>query len=261
MLSMSPKKVVSVLTLFCKTYPDLPLVSIGSGMGIIERATSANVKNEFILVDPAPNSFFKLDYFDEVVAKYGLAPHYPYTKDLVLARPELASSPAGCILLLNWCSHGDDDYDLQALRLLRPRAVFAIVEVTGSAGSKQFHAYLKEDTTLYKPFCVYQVADPGKEKYPCSHVSISMQWLVPVTEAPPEPHRRSIVCLQKHDDTNQRNLSILKLDKTISQGNALLNRREELALQHEAKKKQDALDVLTSLVSDMFSMLPQVEEK
>jgi len=55
------------------------------------------------------------------------APHYPTVEDLVRARPELV----GACALVCWCRPNDSTSNAQAVELLRPRAVLALIERDG----------------------------------------------------------------------------------------------------------------------------------
>ena len=152
------------LKLFCDAYPELPLVSVGSGFGYLERECLKLLekKKEFILIDPAPDSFnpslpvgHKQD-FVKVKREYGLEPDYPLLKDLFVTRPQLFIGNSS-LLLLNWSDFGDHhSYDLGALLQLRPRAIFLITHKGESANSKAFHSYMKESERY---FCLKRFFD------------------------------------------------------------------------------------------------------
>ena len=133
-------KVVATVAQFCKTYPTLPLVSVGCGIGVVEREVRARVKNDFFLVDPAPNSFYPYakHSIHQMVVIAGMPATHSYTSELLDTNPELVNGDA-CLLLLNWCDYGHNDYDLEAIRLLKPRAIVATIDKLVSAGSFQFH--------------------------------------------------------------------------------------------------------------------------
>lgn len=213
--------VCAALVRFCRAYPDSPLVSVGCGMAATERAARAQVSNAFFLVDPAPMSYYPgvaTGDWHRLIVEHGMPPTHSYTEELVQSEPRLVDT--GCILLLNWCDYGDtDDYDLRAVVALRPRAIFTVIDVTGSAGSAQFHAFLRQQQTidyrLHRRYCIRHTAT-ADEAYACSHETIEMQWLVSTNskhdgDAWQDPAMREIYeCQQAHDETNKQNIKTLE---------------------------------------------------
>ncbi len=212
--------VCTALVRFCRAYPDSPLVSIGCGMAATERAARAQVSNAFFLVDPAPASYYlgvAAGDWHRIIVEHGMPPTHSYTEELVETNPWLVD--AGCILLLNWCDYGEtDDYDLRAVLALRPRAIFAVIDVTGSAGSGQFHAFLGQRTSeyrLHRRYCIRHTSTID-DAYACSHETIEMQWLVSANSkhdggASDDPPVREIYeCQQAHDETNKQNIKTLE---------------------------------------------------
>lgn len=173
---------------------------------MIERSIRHLVKNEFIMVDPAPNSYYNMCDFEGHVKKLGILPDYAYTKDLIRQRPELTIGRA-CLVYLNWCNPGDDDYDLEAIRLLKPRAFVTVIDTNECAGSKQFHTFLK-DTNVYQPLLSFSVIDPCKEKYPCAHTTIAMKVMVDFDGRLPND-KEIVVCGHDHSEANTRNIELL----------------------------------------------------
>ena len=215
-------KVIDSLVRFCESHPEMPLVSVGCGIAVIERGARSRVKNDFFLVDPAPNSFYRRSKdCHRLVVQYGMPATHSYTTELITTNPEIATG-GECILFLNWCNYGDDDYDLEAVRLLKPRAIFAIVDTDEHAGSRQFHRFLKT-TDQYRVKKLYSVVNSRKEKYACAHQTICMQWLVlsSTDRCHSEPQKETIQCRQVHDDQNIQNLMVLTSNKE-TQGDASL---------------------------------------
>lgn len=202
-------RVFTLVAQFCKTYPTLPLVSVGCGIGIVERQVRVKVSNDFFLVDPAPTSFYPYAKHNahEMIVTAGMPATHSYTKELVLTNPEIAKGDA-CLLLLNWCDYGLNDYDLEAIRLLKPRAIFAITDNTGSAGSTQFHEFFKTRNE-YNIQSIYRIKHGKQEKYACSHETIEMKWYIRHTK-PIQPYTEIYPCLQSHDDENAQNIMVLK---------------------------------------------------
>lgn len=206
-ISLGIEVVRSTLFHFCDLYPKLPLVSVGCGSALIERSVRSLTKNEFIMVDPAPNSYYKMTHFENHVKEFGLPIDYAYTKDLAYKRPELTVGRA-CLLFLNWCSPGEDDYDLEAIRILKPRAILVIIDTKERAGSKQFHAF-QNKPNIYKPLSIHNVRDPCKDKYACAHTSTSMQCLVDIDVNIP-PSIEVALCGHDHSENNKPNLELLQ---------------------------------------------------
>jgi len=197
---------------FCKTYPTLPFVSVGSGLALVERVVRARVSQPFFLVDPAPSSYYPFckQHYHRLVVASGMPMTHSYTHELFDSNPELAKGDS-CLLFLNWCDYGGDDYDLEAILLLKPRAIFVICDLYRSAGSQQFHHFLKTNK-LYKPRKVYSVKQAKKETYECSHETISMQWLVR-SHVDLETVGVTLQCLQTHDESNKQNIQVLATRK------------------------------------------------
>jgi len=230
------KKVCRILTDFCKRYPTLPLVSVGCGIAIVEREARAQVKNDFYLVDPNPGSYYPFieNFLHRLIVEAGMPATHSYTKELVTERPELTKGN-GCLLFLNWCDFGNHDYDMEAVRLLKPRAILTIVDILGSAGSEQFHRFLKSETQ-YKKHRIYSIKQAKKEKYACSHETISIQWLVPVNDQL-ECINEVTECCQVHDENNTGNIRTLEA------------RRIECV----SKTPKDVLEKLTFMLKDLVS--------
>lgn len=102
-------------------HDDVPMVSVGSGPGELERRAG-----DVVCVDPAPPDGCRVD-----------APTVP---DLIRDRPELVGN---CTALLCWCLPNGSTYDMEAVELLRPRAVLSLLERFGdgygAAGGQLFH--------------------------------------------------------------------------------------------------------------------------
>lgn len=116
-----------------------PIVSVGSGCAYLEYAAYGG-DDRCICVDPD--------------APYALiVPHYPTVEDLVRARPELVGA---CTLVCCWCRPNDSTYDAEAVRLLRPLAVLALIErdggCHGSAGGRRFHIFLEAPDAHDPPY-------------------------------------------------------------------------------------------------------------
>ena len=196
LLAFTIELVAEELLKFCQHYPGLPLISVGSGFGYLERETIKlfPFQPEFILIDPAPDSYqsplpLGMDQNQGQVRKqFGLKPHYALLRDLFIDQPRLFVGNCS-LLLLNWCDYGKNPYDLGAVFLLRPRAIFLITHKGKSANSKQFHRYFQKEKEggkryfcqkrfILKPF----QKDDSAGKY-CreNHLEYAIEWLVDST--------------------------------------------------------------------------------
>ena len=120
---------------FVSSYKDIPLVSVGSGNGLLENEINSKCNVNIICVDPDPSSYSK----PPIV----IQPHYNYVKDLINAKPIIVNN---CLLLLNWCNPNMSEYDYEAIKLLKPVAFIAIYEEHyhsyGAAGGIKFYEYI-----------------------------------------------------------------------------------------------------------------------
>lgn len=116
--------------------PDLAMVSVGSGNGVFEYEVKKRLSGRrLVCVDPDPEGFSPYPGH----GRY-LAPDYPFVSDLLANEPALAEN---CSVLLYWTQHSGIPYDMEAVRDLRPRAIFAYYEPVGGAGSAVFHYWLR----------------------------------------------------------------------------------------------------------------------
>jgi hypothetical protein len=119
----------------------LPIVSVGSGSGYVERLLQKRLgldetTQTVICVDPSPAAFLG------VAPKEcgGIAPLCASVDELVELEPKLVDN---CILLCNWPSPNDSSFDFYALFQLRPvHATFVIETTTGVAGGSRLHKFL-----------------------------------------------------------------------------------------------------------------------
>jgi hypothetical protein len=115
-------------------HPGLPAVSVGSGAGVVEGYMRARCggRTEIVCVDPQPAS---PSHPSSCASASAIAASHRRCGDLVAKRPELVGR---CLLLLVWPLPHDDGplaYDIEAVRLLRPRAALCVVGSCGAAGS------------------------------------------------------------------------------------------------------------------------------
>jgi hypothetical protein len=206
---------VKELSAFCESYPSLPVVSVGSGNGYLE---SLLPDKEWVLVDPAPLAFYTARD-GTVHSKLYMKPSYRFTRDLINARPEIAGGGDRCLLLLNWPNHGQTHaYDLEAILLLKPRAVFIVHEISGSAGSKQLNDFVKNLPTslAYEAKHSHEIIEPG-HSIKCAHTALRITWLqrhdnlIQMKNCPLTIH--TLPCQQSHDRHNKNNIMLNSLDR------------------------------------------------
>lgn len=128
-------------------FPGVPFVSIGSGYGLVEYIAEETVPDdvnggtmEWIGVDPDPGSWPRRDLRGED------GPFFPATyrdaETLARQRPDMVGN---CVVVLNWPSPNDSTYDIDAVGILEPLAVWATVERflrgNGAAGGFLFHCF------------------------------------------------------------------------------------------------------------------------
>jgi hypothetical protein len=109
-----------------------PIISVGSGNGELEYRLSQRkefANNKFYCVDPNPESYNP--YNPTAMMK----PDFPYVSDLIQQHPELVGN---CTLLLGWADPSED-YDFEAIQLLKPMSIISIAENEGGAGGQLFH--------------------------------------------------------------------------------------------------------------------------
>jgi len=141
-----------------------PIVSVGSGNGILEFSYEKKYGQQIVCVDPHVKSGKSWNPStgkqDAITYK---VPDFATVDDLI-KRPELVGNS---VLILNWCIPssqmltGKVGYDLEAVVKLRPVGFFTVVEnidaertMEGGAGSAEFHAYLKSQLKSQQPFYV-----------------------------------------------------------------------------------------------------------
>ena len=113
----------------------LSCVSIGSGNGSVERQLAPD--GSIICVDPEPTKFQKNDPEHQ-----SQDPAYATTDTLVVDQPNLVD---GCNMFLNYpYSNKEGRYDVEAVKLLRPKQILAVLDTSGGAGSDLFLEWLKD---------------------------------------------------------------------------------------------------------------------
>lgn len=113
----------------------VPIVSVGSGNGYVERHIEKKFGRQIYCVDPK-----KYDQMDQSVYKTS---EYDNVTQLLLSKPELTSHS---ITFINWSYPYDSSewsYDYQAIKTLESDHVLIVFESSGIAGSTILHKWLK----------------------------------------------------------------------------------------------------------------------
>lgn len=130
---------------------NLPIVSIGSGSGVVELLLDQAFDVDIICVDPDPHSF------STAPEDMGKKPKYPLVSDLIKDQPTIVGN---CILLLVWSPPNASTYDYDALVALCPNLVLWIGEPSGSAGGATMLKWLQKCGIKAEPH------NPGKDFFP-----------------------------------------------------------------------------------------------
>ena len=109
---------------------DLPIISVGSGNGELERDLDLLLCTDIICVDPEPLSYI---HRKKIYKK----PKYDYVKDMEIEKYE-----RNCTLLLNWSNF--NGYDIEAVNLLKPKFIINITElgIYRGASSPKMHRFM-----------------------------------------------------------------------------------------------------------------------
>jgi hypothetical protein len=135
--ALNPERVSNEEKLhFIRQFPEFTLVSVGSGNGRFEyQVQRALPGRRVICVDPDPEAFDPYPQNGQYIA-----PEYSFVANLVEHEPDIVGN---CCLILHWPQHNGVPYDIEAVRDLRPQAIFVYYEAIGAAGSIAFHYWLR----------------------------------------------------------------------------------------------------------------------
>jgi hypothetical protein len=155
--SFGANNVVDIINSFYNNYK-LPIVSMGSGTGVIEYlAKKENEEINWICIDNDTTMNFPYNasqYINEPLMKI----NHSSCDQLIENTPSIVGN---CILFLNWCLPNNSTYDFEAIIKLKPIAILSIYEefngMSGSAGGEMFYHWtnhntdyhLKEEYSLY----------------------------------------------------------------------------------------------------------------
>lgn len=116
------------------------IIEVGSGNGYISSFIS-DLGYNVIPIDPLVQKYYAPS-IDSVL----LFPKYESVNRCLMNEPQLIDK---CNILLNWCTPNCGNYDYDAIRLLKPKNIIVITELTGFANSNIFQSWLRE---IYNPF-------------------------------------------------------------------------------------------------------------
>jgi hypothetical protein len=139
------ENVVNIISSFSNTY-NLPIVSMGSGSGVIEYlAKKKNGKIDWICIDNSDTINFPPGA-NQYINKPLMNIDYNSCDQLIEATPSIVNN---CILFLNWCLPNNSTYDFEAIIKLKPLAVLSIYEIfrgeNGAAGGEMFFNWTKNN--------------------------------------------------------------------------------------------------------------------
>lgn len=174
--------------------PSYPMISVGSGIGRIERAIELEHKVGIICVDPNPESFNKRS--EELKEDDYHMPDYALVTDLVKAKPELIGK---CSLLLIWPDPCDSVYDMEAVVLLRPVSIVVLYEPYGASGGRLFSYW----TMTCESYC--------SEKAYNTYVESSEDYKIPVITNKKYVHCREQVVLKEDMFGDERRYTLALL--------------------------------------------------
>ncbi len=142
------------------------IISVGSGNGTVEKHLE-NKYNQFITcVDPDPHSFQKSTTMPMPMPMHTPMPmlmHTPMPMHMPVHMPDYPTCEQlisnnknavnNCNLFLNWPTPNDKyRYDMNAVKDLKPKAIFAVLETSGSAGSDIFLQWLNKHVSNMDDF-------------------------------------------------------------------------------------------------------------
>ncbi len=174
--SFGHQNIINIINSFYTKYK-LPIISMGSGTGIIEYLSQKeNNDIEWCCIDIYTNPLDFPINCSQYINKPFMDVDYYSCDELIKNNPSIVNN---CLLFLNWCLPNDSLYDYEAIIKLKPIAILSIYEdfegSYGAAGSKMFFNWRENNTDYHLMKDYYLYAD----KYHCSDdelMDIKISW-------------------------------------------------------------------------------------
>lgn len=192
---------VQMFESFIMSYPNKPIISIGSGNAIFEWYVWRKTGKKIICIDPNPLSFT----INNGLTKPFIEPSYSKVDDILAKCPEYIGNS---IVYIGWCIP-NLSYDYQAIIKLEPLAFLALTgiinqensisnkeQIISIAGGERFYEFLSEQKNSNEYTCIQSILKSIKygsvEGYPHSwFLDIKLHWW-----------QQSILCDHHNDYTH-----------------------------------------------------------
>jgi hypothetical protein len=154
--SFGYENVINIINSFYNKY-NLPIVSIGSGIGTIEYLSNKKYKINWICIDIDNNPIHFPSYAHKYITEPLMNINYNSCDELIKNNSSIIGN---CVLFLNWCLPNESTYDYDAIIKLKPLAVLSIYEVynnnNGCAGGEMFYNWtINSDYHLKEMYKLY----------------------------------------------------------------------------------------------------------
>lgn len=141
--SFGSENVINIISSFYNTY-NLPIISMGSGSGVIEYLSKQkNDKIDWNCIDSSNIVNFPI----HTNSKPLMDINYASCDKIIEVNPSIVGN---CILFLNWCLPNESTYDFEAIIKLKPIAILSIYEIykgsNGAAGGEMFFNWIHYNT-------------------------------------------------------------------------------------------------------------------
>ncbi len=156
--SFGHENVIDIINSFYTKYK-LPIISMGSGSGIIEYLSQKENKDiEWTCIDIYNNPLDFPTNCSQYINKPFMNIDYYSCDELIKNNPSIVNN---CLLFLNWCLPNESFYDFEAIIKLKPIAILSIYEdfddSCGAAGGEMFFNWRNNnnDYHLIKNYYLY----------------------------------------------------------------------------------------------------------
>ncbi len=121
-----------------KCFPDsLPIVSLGSSNGVLERIIRDALNNSVVCIEPEFNRFMTVP--DELIDQLCLRPDHSSIEDYLQT-----DGKRDVILFINWPEPNESYYDIDAICRLRPDYLVIIMDPSGISGGAHLQIFLEK---------------------------------------------------------------------------------------------------------------------